>query len=696
MQVVISPTTPAFANLDNTVVLDLSSVFPRSIPFHGTSETPHDDRLDIVVDGTINRLVFSPFPASVRPLQNDAPVVSTIDPRVLTASSKNYGTQLPGEVWAEVFRCVVNWRYRKERYSVKLEADSLLAISHTCRFWRNTATNFPSLWGQVIRAEANSAQWMKVLISRAKKAPISIVSDTVEIRSHCLSRSRELQANWNALFHLFPQVVNFCVRVGTAVHWDSLDFDFAVNNPAPILHTFVLTQEADQFGRRMDVNTVFAGRAPRLRSLQLRGGWPLLFMQDPSAPIRHLTQLVVHHFSEALHEDQQADFTAGRWLHHLQPLTNLRVLVLAGAIFEDRDDWAEVMGSQVVFPRLEFLRLAGYATPTFHLLSALRYPQDCRIQIFGFSDTDLSIDVLDRILESALPSLSNQRIRADHWSFDTEQRFSISARDSTAAQCTFHMEIGWAGEVDLGEQLRKAFLAFARQLCESQTASCGVARRLSLRFGQTTSIKDAKEVISHFAEVRDLSLYSLSQANLHAISGHYHSVSHRNGTTIKYLLPNLDRILLDEAMLRPRTDNNRSYMPTRRLANHLHIRSSHRCPVSPVRQIVILSVDTRPRPYDGYLFHDFDLIPAPMSYEVDVVPHLSSLEPQPDVLAMMHEDFEVYELVDDPMFQLDTMFHAGADLVHWRFDEHDYRVVEDDEDDGDVDRAGQGGDNDSS
>ena len=159
--------------------------------------------------------------------------------------------QLPPEILCEVFlylRPTVR-NGSKKTQSVQSPFGDLLAITHTCKHWRTTATNTPDLWSQLIirRSSNNLGDLARLFIRRSGELPLD-----ADVRS--------------GLTVLLPYVDR--LRTLRCLRSSILEFPEFCNSPAQSLETLHILSHPG-FGAGGHLPALFNGNYPSLRELDV-------------------------------------------------------------------------------------------------------------------------------------------------------------------------------------------------------------------------------------------------------------------------------------------------------------------------------------------------------------------------------------------------------------------------------------------
>ena len=171
----------------------------------------------------------------------------------LTANALTPINQLPPEILCEVFfhlRPVIR-RGAKQPRSTRQPFEGLLAVTHTCQHWRETAIAAPDLWSQ--------------LVARDPRKDLDNMTLLFISRSGDLLLDADLGYRLDAVAPYANRLRTLSCKGCTAD-----DFSRFSNHPAPFLETLhIHTHYADPEGRSLP--TLFNNDSPSLRELVVSG-----------------------------------------------------------------------------------------------------------------------------------------------------------------------------------------------------------------------------------------------------------------------------------------------------------------------------------------------------------------------------------------------------------------------------------------
>ncbi|KAG1739492.1 uncharacterized protein EDB91DRAFT_1202856 [Suillus paluster] len=170
---------------------------------------------------------------------------------------------LPPEILATVFKYIADEEVLKSypghtpENTPRYCAPACLIVTHVCRHWRQVALDFPALWASINCA---SARWLPMMLERSKNDAL-VVTYSAQALQPCLEQ----------VLSQLPRikVLQLCLFSYSEV---DVVLDCLSSQPAPLLQTFRLSHCAGLHHSAKPwpiSDTIFQGRVPRLRSVEL-------------------------------------------------------------------------------------------------------------------------------------------------------------------------------------------------------------------------------------------------------------------------------------------------------------------------------------------------------------------------------------------------------------------------------------------
>ncbi|KAA1475012.1 hypothetical protein DENSPDRAFT_883238 [Dentipellis sp. KUC8613] len=173
--------------------------------------------------------------------------------------------KLPVEILARVFHfCALDdtpfWRRSTVRMYLPYYSLGWIRLTHVCHRWRTVALDNPGLWANL--SFGIGPRWFEEMLARAKTRPL------------VFTRDKRFNSRYPALIlrACLPRVQHFAL----SVHPDDLKtLMVLLTSPMPVLESFeLLVADYKQWQQIMQLPAdLFAGQAPRLRYLELCGGF---------------------------------------------------------------------------------------------------------------------------------------------------------------------------------------------------------------------------------------------------------------------------------------------------------------------------------------------------------------------------------------------------------------------------------------
>ncbi|TFY70338.1 hypothetical protein EVG20_g2651 [Dentipellis fragilis] len=265
--------------------------------------------------------------------------------------------KLPVEILARVFHfCVLNespytlpetTRLRTAPYSL-----GWIKLTHVCHRWRTVALENPGFWANL--SFGIGPRWFEEMLARAKTRPL------------VFTRDKRFDSHYPAslLRPCLPRVQHFAL----SVHPDDLEalMDL-LTDPMPLLEYFeILVADYKQWQQIMRLPAdLFAGQAPRLRYLNLCGGF-----EGQLPPLPELVHLEL----KTLHSTT-IGYIFGSFEHlysSLKNVPNLETLIMERRIAPRETDPAVFAhGPRVSLDRLKKVQIVGVAYECVGVLSQL-------------------------------------------------------------------------------------------------------------------------------------------------------------------------------------------------------------------------------------------------------------------------------------------------------------------------------------
>ncbi|KAF5378518.1 hypothetical protein D9615_007157 [Tricholomella constricta] len=259
-------------------------------------------------------------------------------------NSLSITARLPPEILSEIFDWTAAMLRKKPFRWIR--------ISFVCSHWRRVALECPKLWRRV---NCTSPERLRVLLPRAGVVPLQIYLSLVTKRSAAgilqalqeMYRVRELRLG----SHIVP---------GTL---ESMELVLSrLTQPAPLLETFSVVSTARPECLHLP-GDLFAGHAPRLRTLELAG----CIVPSTSPVLTGITSLKLRGTDQSSH-----GISLNELIIMLESLPNIQALEL------DRAHHSESVappGRTVHLPYLHKLDISYDSATCAALLSCLNYPR---------------------------------------------------------------------------------------------------------------------------------------------------------------------------------------------------------------------------------------------------------------------------------------------------------------------------------
>ncbi|TFY78150.1 hypothetical protein EWM64_g5862 [Hericium alpestre] len=283
---------------------------------------------------------------------------------------------LPAEALARIFQFCADM-YPPASY--KQHRLGWIEVTHVCRHWRDTALQFPSLWGNI--CYALGSQWGETVLARAKVAPISLLRNVGGASQSSLARIFEHLSHTRELRLVGPPDI---LKV-------TVD---ALPSPPGILETLEICATSGGSAEVLDgcfeLPEAIAGcRLPLLRRLCLRGFWV-----PWSAPILcGLTCLEMQVYGlRSPVEVGRSGSSREALFRALRTMPALENLILKDCLTSG--PW-KVVGSDVYIqlPRLKVLQLQGPSAACFGIAKRLHIPASCQVHLLCNDIADI-MDIL--------------------------------------------------------------------------------------------------------------------------------------------------------------------------------------------------------------------------------------------------------------------------------------------------------------
>ncbi|KAG1739536.1 hypothetical protein EDB19DRAFT_2039289 [Suillus lakei] len=155
---------------------------------------------------------------------------------------------LPPEILATVFKYVTDEESFMGPYNSS--APHCLVVTHVCRHWRQVALDCPALWASI---DCVSARWLQIMLDRSKNTAL-VVTYSAQILQGCLER----------VLSQLPRIK--VLRLSSSSYDVKRVFSCLSSHPAPLLQIFELSVTGTV---NPISDTIFQGRAPQLRSVEL-------------------------------------------------------------------------------------------------------------------------------------------------------------------------------------------------------------------------------------------------------------------------------------------------------------------------------------------------------------------------------------------------------------------------------------------
>ncbi|TFY71000.1 hypothetical protein EVG20_g1987 [Dentipellis fragilis] len=246
----------------------------------------------------------------------------------------SYISRMPEEILTHIFASAID-----EAVDETELPPTLITITQVCRYWRQTALNYPCLWTYI--PSGISMAWRAAFLERSRELPIVVkinaaLEDDADPLTHMpVHRLRDLTIKG--------------VDSGVLVE------DLAHDRPAPLLEYLDLSVVGSMIDREPQVwprMPLFSNHVPRLQffaltSTYLSLDWAWL------ASLQTLTHLIItNHLCTAP--------TMVQLLDALACLPNLHALALRSALpLAENPSDTDAQGRHVTFPHLELLDLHG-------------------------------------------------------------------------------------------------------------------------------------------------------------------------------------------------------------------------------------------------------------------------------------------------------------------------------------------------
>ncbi|TFY78888.1 hypothetical protein EWM64_g5122 [Hericium alpestre] len=279
---------------------------------------------------------------------------------------------LPAEALARVFQfCAAAY----PPASCKQHRLGWIEVTHVCQHWRDTALQFPALWGNI--CYALGSQWDETMLARAKVAPISVLRNVGGAEQSSLAR----------IFEHLPHTRELRLVGPPDILKRTVD---SLPSPPGILEILEICATSGGSAEVRDgcfelPDAISGCRLPLLRRLCLRGFWA-----PWSAPIFcGLTCLEMQLYG--LHSPAAAGRSSSSreaLFGALRNMPALEKLILKDCLTSG--PWKDV-GSDVCIqlPQLKILQLQGPSATCFGIAKRLHIPPSCQVHLLCSDDANV-------------------------------------------------------------------------------------------------------------------------------------------------------------------------------------------------------------------------------------------------------------------------------------------------------------------
>lgn len=276
---------------------------------------------------------------------------------------------LPQETLADIFQHVLNGCFGPKD-APREDFYKWTAVTRVCRYWRESALAFATLWSTVSMGNLPCAV---ACIERSRSAPLDIY-----VPSH-----QPPNRVWDEIRDHFPRVRTFAAE---ARQLDALSVLVGPPILAPNLQTLYIHKVGTQ---NRPLPLLFSGDLPKLSSVRLSGisNWV-------SNQFTGLKRLSIENVPQALPIDNLLDA--------LEANPTLEFLELWKA---DPEPTAEPTPRHITLPHLRQLKI-GSGSPR-PLLGSLSLPSGCRLEFTSMVLGSLDRSIFQHALPSESPSLPN-------------------------------------------------------------------------------------------------------------------------------------------------------------------------------------------------------------------------------------------------------------------------------------------------
>ncbi|OJT08065.1 hypothetical protein TRAPUB_1000 [Trametes pubescens] len=259
-------------------------------------------------------------------------------------------------------------------------------VALVCRGWRELALQSTQLWACLVLDERVPATWVRTILARAERVPLTVVMHAVSHThcSGCVSNNHPEQ-NYRYAVELLAEVLPATRRLAVFIgKSDYADVCNALCGPAPQLewlHFEGIEEFADSYGSETPAVTLpqglFSPGVPPLRSLSvstIEFDWHSVLILRT---LRHLK--VIRRRSNNTNLQAPLALSLSRFLDVLQELPRLESLELDNTAIPKYDPAAQ--HHPVTLPHLCHLHLSLASKNTSHLISHLCFPKTATVHL---------------------------------------------------------------------------------------------------------------------------------------------------------------------------------------------------------------------------------------------------------------------------------------------------------------------------
>lgn len=277
--------------------------------------------------------------------------------------------RLPPELLAKIFQSLQDRVVQEAQRHLVRKQTRWIRVLNVCQLWRRIALHFPSLWARIAFMNHEMASMM---LERSSSAPLVVHYRKSRQPGHITPITLIGQAMSRAKEMNFFEDIPFLMELMPYV-----------SKPAPLLEDFKLRASLHSGTSSVLPGDLFAGDAPRLRTVHLTG----IYVWPTPSVFENVTDLSLKCFSV------MPRYTSRKLLELLQPMQGLRRLSLESTVMPNDARYPLLRDDNVTFPHLRHItihdltpaciRLTRHIVPDpsaqLFVICSAREPEHCAI-----------------------------------------------------------------------------------------------------------------------------------------------------------------------------------------------------------------------------------------------------------------------------------------------------------------------------